>query len=121
MAVAFIYYLFDPLRFNLFPKCPFFLLTGFDCPGCGSQRALHALLHGEIVKACDFNLLMVLSLPMLFIHMLFKVSSYISGKPEQWHLLYHPKTPIIFFSITTLFWIMRNINAMPFSYLSAAH
>lgn len=33
----------------------FRLLTGWDCPGCGSQRALHALLHGRVADAWAFN------------------------------------------------------------------
>ncbi|MCD8740902.1 DUF2752 domain-containing protein [Mucilaginibacter roseus] len=121
MAVVFIYYFFDPLRFNIFPKCPFFTLTGFDCPGCGSQRALHALLHGNVAQACNYNLLLVLSLPLLFIHLLYKIRSLFTGKPLQWRLLYHPKTPVVIFMITALFWILRNIPVAPFSYLSAAH
>src|SRR5437762_10353071 len=28
-----------------FPKCPFLLLTGYQCPGCGSTRACYQLLH----------------------------------------------------------------------------
>lgn len=28
--------------------CSFKSLTGFDCPGCGNQRALIALLQGDI-------------------------------------------------------------------------
>ncbi|HRW21715.1 MAG TPA: DUF2752 domain-containing protein [Bacteroidales bacterium] len=28
--------------------CPFKLLTGHDCPGCGMQRALIELLKGDI-------------------------------------------------------------------------
>jgi hypothetical protein len=31
--------------------CPFKLLTGYDCPGCGMQRALIELLKGDIVSS----------------------------------------------------------------------
>jgi hypothetical protein len=29
-------------------KCPFKYLTGIDCPGCGFQRSLIALLKGDL-------------------------------------------------------------------------
>lgn len=47
------------------PPCPFLLLSGWYCPGCGSTRALHALLHGDLVRAASMNLLLVGSLPMV--------------------------------------------------------
>ena len=31
-----IYFVFNPSKTALFPQCPFLLLTGFRCPGCGS-------------------------------------------------------------------------------------
>ncbi|MBI4559147.1 MAG: DUF2752 domain-containing protein [Candidatus Hydrogenedentes bacterium] len=58
-------YLFDPAEYRLFPPCPFHAITGFHCPGCGSLRALHALLRGHLVEAFDFNPLMILFLPIL--------------------------------------------------------
>lgn len=43
------------------------MLTGLQCPGCGSQRAIHALLTGELGQAWHFNALMVASLPFLLL------------------------------------------------------
>lgn len=37
------------------PKCLFHSLTGLDCPGCGSQRAIAAALHGRIGEAWTLN------------------------------------------------------------------
>jgi hypothetical protein len=56
-------YLFDPATSGLYPGCPFRALTGWLCPGCGTQRGLHELLHGNLLAALRFNPLMVLSLP----------------------------------------------------------
>lgn len=33
--------------------CPFKKLTGFDCPGCGFQRSVIALLQGDILKSVE--------------------------------------------------------------------
>lgn len=35
--------------------CPFKMLTGIDCPGCGGTRAFIALLHGDIIASFKFN------------------------------------------------------------------
>jgi len=48
---------------NPLPPCPSLWLTGLFCPGCGTTRALHALLHGDLPGALAMNPLMVLSLP----------------------------------------------------------
>jgi len=63
-AVAALYF-FDPSVGGVFPPCPFFLVTGYQCPGCGSLRALHRLLHGEVLFAFALNPLMVISIPVL--------------------------------------------------------
>jgi hypothetical protein len=41
--------------------CPWRLLTGLDCPFCGSTRAAAALAHGDVVAALDHNALFVLA------------------------------------------------------------
>lgn len=56
-------YHFDPARYGFYPRCQFHTLTGLACPGCGGLRALHALLHGELVAAFRFNSLFVAGLP----------------------------------------------------------
>ena len=44
--------------------CPFYELTGLYCPGCGSGRALTALLHGHVREAPGHNpLLFLLGVP----------------------------------------------------------
>lgn len=50
---------------SLLPRCPFNWLTGLDCPACGSTRMVHALLHGDVVAAWNFNAVMlVVGLPL---------------------------------------------------------
>ena len=56
MAVA-IYFRWNPASHDFFPRCVFLNLTGLKCPGCGSQRAFHALLHGDVVAALRLNAL----------------------------------------------------------------
>ena len=35
--------------------CPIRLVTGVSCAGCGMTRALHALAHGEVLRAFSMN------------------------------------------------------------------
>ncbi|KQY50576.1 hypothetical protein ASD14_11705 [Lysobacter sp. Root494] len=57
---------FDPgAAGSLFPSCLFHDLTGWYCPGCGITRALHALVHFDLVRAFAMNALLVASLPLL--------------------------------------------------------
>jgi hypothetical protein len=58
-------FLFDPSRYSFYPTCAFHKATGLLCPGCGSLRAAHHLLHGELVTAFRFNPLLVTLLPLV--------------------------------------------------------
>ncbi|MER5831551.1 DUF2752 domain-containing protein [Streptomyces sp. NPDC002130] len=53
----------DPAQPGPFPACPFRAVTGLDCPGCGSLRALHELTHGHVAAAADYNALLLVFLP----------------------------------------------------------
>jgi len=56
-------FLFDPARSGFYPQCWLHKLTGLSCPGCGSLRAVHHLLHGQLVVAFRCNPLLVVLIP----------------------------------------------------------
>ena len=56
---------FDPTHMGVFPPCPLHKLTGVWCPGCGSTRALHQLLHGNLMMAFQLNPLVISLLPLV--------------------------------------------------------
>jgi len=60
-------YFWSPERYWFYPKCLFHELTGLDCPGCGSLRSVHHLLHGEIATALLLNPLLYFLVPALLI------------------------------------------------------
>jgi hypothetical protein len=64
VAAAIVLFACDPSRVPIYPVCLFHRLTGLNCPGCGSLRAMHQLLHGNVVAALHFNALLVVSLPL---------------------------------------------------------
>jgi len=49
------------------PMCPFRLLSGLPCPGCGMTRALCALLRGDLDAALRFNLFSIPVLGLLIV------------------------------------------------------
>jgi len=53
----------DPHDSGSWGYCPWKLLTGLDCPGCGSLRAVNDLTHGDVVAAASSNLLFVVAVP----------------------------------------------------------
>jgi len=63
LACAAILYFFNPAHFGFYPTCTFYKTTGLLCPGCGTLRAMHQLLHGHIEAAFRFNALFVSALP----------------------------------------------------------
>ncbi|MBR6368990.1 MAG: DUF2752 domain-containing protein [Bacteroidaceae bacterium] len=54
-ALLALYYFIDPSMAHFPIRCPLHEFTGIQCPACGSQRALHAILHGEWNEALRFN------------------------------------------------------------------
>ena len=55
VASAVVLFVWDPATTWFFPSCPFRALTGWSCPGCGTLRALHELLHGHVGQALREN------------------------------------------------------------------
>jgi hypothetical protein len=55
----------DPHRSGSWGVCPWLVLTGTYCPGCGGLRAVNDLTHGDVVGAASSNLLLVGALPVL--------------------------------------------------------
>jgi hypothetical protein len=56
---------FNPAQNSFYPFCWFHRSTGLHCPGCGSLRALHQLLRGNVMGALQSNAVLLLALPLL--------------------------------------------------------
>ena len=63
LAAAFV----DPEKASWFPQCTIRRLTGLECPGCGTGRAIHAAAHGHWRDAFRYNPILVLELPLLVV------------------------------------------------------
>lgn len=103
LLVLAVYAIFDPSQ-GFFPRCIFKELTGFDCPGCGSQRAIHALLHGRVVRAWQFNPMVILSIPLLGILALPRSVEWAERlRRSRW-------LPPAVLAAVTGWWVLRNLS-----------
>lgn len=112
------FYWGDPATSRLFWPCPFHWLTGLHCPGCGAQRALHALLHGRVLEAVSANAFAVLVVFPLAgawfgVHAL-KAAGWRRDTPMRLDL----KWVIVFAAVAALFGLLRNLPVYPFNWLA---
>lgn len=110
LGLVVIYMVYDPAMAGFFPACPFHSLTGLECPGCGSQRAVHHLLNLELGAAFKQNQLLVVSLPYVLLGFVFDRILKPSVVVLKWRKILFGKRAILFvFSVVILFWVSRNI------------
>jgi Protein of unknown function (DUF2752) len=112
-AGAIALFVLEPGKSPFLPGCPFRALTGFTCPGCGTTRALHQLLHGNLLAAFQLNPLLILSLPFLLYALLRYTNTVLRGQPINRNSL-AAKYIWALFGIVLFFWIFRNTPVYPF-------
>lgn len=105
--VFFLYGSIDPATSKWFPKCPFYLLTGFKCPGCGSQRAVHQLLHLHIGAAFRCNALLVAFIPLLAFLLSADLLRY--RFPKYYLASRKPALGWTVLAVILLWWVLRNV------------
>lgn len=102
-----VYFTFDPAQTAYFPRCTFLTLTGYQCPGCGSQRALHALLHGDIIAAWHHNAALLVAIPVVLIYLVGELKR--TSWPRFYRAISHPAIICTLLAAIILWWIGRNI------------
>jgi hypothetical protein len=115
-AAAFLY-AFSPAQSLAWVRCPFHALTGLYCPGCGTVRALHELLHGHILSAIDLNPLSMLLLPFLAYPFLSNVTLVLRGRRSP-RVMLPPILGWLLVATVLAFWVLRNIPVWPLTVLA---
>jgi len=100
-------FVFDPSVPGHFPPCPTRFLTGLLCPGCGSLRALHEILHLRLASAYDFNPLAIVLLPLLCWTVIWSAWFAVSGR-QLWRPAFGGKFPMTFLVLILAFAVVRN-------------
>lgn len=106
-AVCAVYFVVDPAVSRVVPKCLFHELTGWQCPGCGSQRMLHALLHGDIAAAWHHNAVLLLLLPLLAPLLWLELNR--TRHPRLYMRVHSVSVALTAVSLLVAWWIFRNI------------
>ena len=109
-AVAvFVYSNYSPADCRLFPRCPFKLLTGWSCPSCGVQRAMHSLLHGRWSEALSYNYFFVISIPYaILISIAFGLRK-IKKSERMVGLLEHKTLAMVYVYCFFIWFVVRNV------------
>ena len=97
--------------------CPFYGFTGLHCPGCGTLRALHRLLHLDLPGAWAFNPLTVLCVAALAADGPLRVVA------ARWRAAQLRRPAVLRATrllpvAVGLFWILRNLPVAPFQRLA---
>ncbi len=106
-------FFFDPARSWFYPHCLFHTITGLHCPGCGSLRALHALLHGQVAQALGLNPLILIGAPIVTYLMIRQRVRPGAPSPLSW-----PSMAWVVPGVLILYWIVRNLPFAPFTSLA---
>ena len=85
------------------------MLTGWDCPGCGIQRAIHALFHGHFIEAISYNYYLAYSLPYALSFVVVWVAPDY-GWSQKLRNFIQDRHVVYFYIITYFIWLfVRNI------------
>jgi hypothetical protein len=117
IGLAVLFFILDPAKHNIFPRCLFNSITGYYCPGCGSQRAIHSLLHFDIEGVVSYNFLFIPAFLLIIYHYLHPILNRIFSWKLP-NIFYFKSTPWVIFGFVIAFWIMRNLTFYPFSVLA---
>lgn len=86
------------------------LTGGLRCPGCGSQRAVHVLLHLEFKEAFLYNPMVIISIPFLLLLALAAIAK--DTRPKLYERLNSSLLTKILLVIILGWWVFRNIAGL---------
>ncbi|MDE5996679.1 MAG: DUF2752 domain-containing protein [Muribaculaceae bacterium] len=107
VALASAYYFFDPAEVRWMPRCIWKVATGTDCPGCGSQRMAHAIMHGDFLGAWHANAYALCMLPVVVFLIWIEFAKHIH--PKLYAKVHHPVVITSLASSIFLWWLFRNL------------
>ncbi|OUO81224.1 hypothetical protein B5F53_01230 [Blautia sp. An249] len=98
--------------------CFFHSLTGFYCPGCGTGRALSALIHGDVFRAFRNNVLLLPAIPIVGWYFFQQYLYLVFHKDYIWMPKVSLRTYYLIMLIILGYWVLRNLPWFPFTLLA---
>jgi hypothetical protein len=98
----------DPHQSGSWGYCPWLLLTGTYCPGCGGLRAVNDLTDGDVAAAASSNLLFVVSFPFLVLAWARTMADRWRGVVRSTSSRRHLLLACCFAVVALAFWVVRN-------------
>ncbi len=108
---------FNPAAAGFFPVCPLYALTGIHCPGCGLTRGFHALFHGDVITALDYNALLPIFAFLFAFIFISLVLIVWRGRGLSWRI-FPPSAMYGFLILAAVFFVLRNLPFYPFTLLA---
>lgn len=109
VALSVALHLRDPHESGSWGFCPWLVLTGTNCPGCGGLRAVNDLTRGELASAASSNLLFVSAIPVA-------VGLWGRSLSQRWRGVREPLprnvvavATAVVVVLVVAFWVVRNL------------
>ena len=108
-SACFIYNIFNIQLTGIFKPCYFKMLTGYNCPGCGTTRAIQELLNLNIYEAFRYNpvigsiaLILLILIVAMFINAIKRPYTPFRIKLKIWQIVIISLIPFIFLFLRVL-------------------
>ena len=92
------------------PPCLILRATGLQCAGCGTQRMVTALLHGDLSGAWGYNPFMFLCLPLTGVYVLWEARRYVNRKPPLYKTRAVQTAFLALLFLAMVFIVLRNLQ-----------
>ena len=109
LAASIVLHLRDPHHGGSYGYCPWLMLTGTYCPGCGGLRAVNDLGHGDLAAAASSNLLLVVSIPVVVALWGRTILDRWRGVVRRVDARRHVFLAVAFVAVALLFAVVRNL------------
>mgnify|MGYP001277030332 CR=1 FL=1 len=111
LAGATLLHFVDPNEPGHYPTCPWLMITGTFCPGCGTTRGLYALTHLDILGALQLNVLLVAMAPYLaYSYLKWLYRSFRPAPPRATpRKAVDPRWLYLLVAVIMGFWVVRNL------------